>query len=73
MRSKDRNLLLLFASLAQSVEHATLNRRVAGSSPAGGFNTIYIMVFVVSQTLNDKARFLTAIFSVCLTGKASDF
>ena len=28
--------LSLFASLAQSVEHAAVNRRVVGSSPTGG-------------------------------------
>ena len=30
---------LYFASLAQSVEHAAVNRRVVGSSPTGGANT----------------------------------
>ena len=29
---------LYFASLAQSVEHAAVNRRVVGSSPTGGAN-----------------------------------
>ena len=32
----DRTGPLLFASLAQSVEHAAVNRRVVGSSPTGG-------------------------------------
>ena len=32
----DRAGPLLFASLAQSVEHAAVNRRVVGSSPTGG-------------------------------------
>ena len=32
----DRTRPLLFASLAQSVEHAAVNRRVVGSSPTGG-------------------------------------
>ncbi len=29
-------LLYIYASLAQSVEHAAVNRRVVGSSPTGG-------------------------------------
>ena len=28
--------VLLYSSLAQSVEHAAVNRRVVGSSPTGG-------------------------------------
>ena len=30
--------LLIFASLAQQVEHAAVNRRVVGSNPTGGAN-----------------------------------
>ena len=34
----DRTRPLLYSSLAQSVEHAAVNRRVVGSSPTGGAN-----------------------------------
>ena len=33
---KIRSLLLFYSSIAQSVEHAAVNRRVVGSSPTGG-------------------------------------
>ena len=35
-RGLRRCAVLLYSSLAQSVEHAAVNRRVVGSSPTGG-------------------------------------
>ena len=51
---------VLFALLAQSVEHQTFNLRVAGSSPARG-------LWSLGQTLNDT------IWSYSVVVSTSDF
>ena len=54
-----------YSSLAQSVEHLTVNQGVTGSSPVGGAiktleNTMFSRVFVISQGLKglQKIQFL---------------
>ena len=42
---------LLFASLAQQVEHAAVNRRVVGSNPTGGANQLYCRHDIVAAIL----------------------
>ena len=36
-------VVTLYSSLAQSVEHAAVNRSVVGSSPTGGATTLIIV------------------------------
>ena len=39
---------LIYSSLAQSVEHAAVNRRVVGSSPTGGAIHMYAYVYGIT-------------------------
>ena len=52
----DRTRPLLYSSLAQSVEHAAVNRRVVGSSPTGGANLSVCRHFGDGIRKSDKMR-----------------
>ena len=52
-------IYIIYSSIAQSVEHAAVNRRVVGSSPTwGAKNTEYTFVcsvfFILSMDLNQR-------------------
>ena len=50
-------MYLRYSSLAQSVEHAAVNRSVVGSSPTGGvFLYIEIFLYKVSGSLVKRLR-----------------
>ena len=58
----------LYSSIAQSVEHAAVNRRVVGSSPTGGANQhllsyddrcffVGILLFYIQKSVSKTIRF----------------
>ena len=55
-----------FASLAQQVEHAAVNRRVVGSNPTGG-----AMKTVLPSRYRDGNAFLDLIWTVSSVGRAA--
>ena len=50
---REEHKVFLFAPIAQMVEQLTLNQWVAGSSPAGGTLTVYMMVKIVIGKLTN--------------------
>ena len=60
MRSEERNE---YSSLAQSVEHAAVNRRVVGSSPTGGVKSREIfnlyVAFFRRRYIRDRVEYLS--------------